>query len=143
MSIDRIVGEGGRATGIALADGRTVRASQFVASTIDVHTTLEDMLGREQLPEPFRKKLDNFGRIRLDTVRADALHESPSFAAAFDPNVNRAMKWSLGAESMQDLFDAHQDVAAGRIRNQFGRGRSACSIRPRHRPASTPPMPGM
>src|SRR5262245_11734463 len=44
--VERIVIEGGRATGIALADGRTVRASQFVASTIDVHQTFETMIGR-------------------------------------------------------------------------------------------------
>ena len=40
VNIDRIVVEGGRATGIALADGRTVRA-KFVASTIDVHQSFE------------------------------------------------------------------------------------------------------
>ena len=40
--VARIVIEGGRATGIALADERTVRARQFVASTLDVHQTFED-----------------------------------------------------------------------------------------------------
>ena len=52
--------EGGKATGIALKDGRTVRAKQFVASTLDVHQTFEDCIGREQLPAAFLKKLDNF-----------------------------------------------------------------------------------
>src|ERR1700756_62163 len=33
IAIERIVLEGGRATGIALADGRTVRARKFLAST--------------------------------------------------------------------------------------------------------------
>ena len=41
-NIDRIVIEGGKATGIVLEDGRTVRAKQFVASTLDVHQTFED-----------------------------------------------------------------------------------------------------
>src|SRR5713101_8866530 len=59
VAIDRIVIEGGRASGIALADGRTVRA-KFVASTLDVHQTFEKLVGREQLPEPFRRKLDHF-----------------------------------------------------------------------------------
>ena len=40
-----------------LADGRTVRARQFVASTIDVHQTFETMIGRAQLPEDFCRKL--------------------------------------------------------------------------------------
>ena len=60
VAIERILLEGGRASGIVLADGRTVRARQFVASTLDVHQTFEKLIGREQLPEPFRRKLDGF-----------------------------------------------------------------------------------
>src|SRR5260370_21886480 len=56
-ALARIVVEGGRATGIALADGRTVRADQFVASTIDVHQTFESLVGRAQLPAAFAARL--------------------------------------------------------------------------------------
>src|SRR6187551_437124 len=52
---DKIIIENGRASGIELDDGRTVRARQFVASTIDVHQTFEQMVGREQLPAAFLK----------------------------------------------------------------------------------------
>lgn len=48
VELDRIVIEGGKATGIALKDGRTVRARQFVASTLNVHQTFEDYIGRAQ-----------------------------------------------------------------------------------------------
>src|SRR5262249_14717862 len=60
VDIDRIVIEGGRAGGIALADGRTVRARACVASTIDVHQTFETLIGREQLPQNFLRRLDGF-----------------------------------------------------------------------------------
>ena len=44
------------------------------------------------------------GRCSACTSR---LHESPRFAAEkFDPNINRTLKWSIGAETMQDLFVA-------------------------------------
>jgi len=126
VAIDRIVIENGRATGIALADGRTVRARQFVASTIDVHQTFESLIGREQLPEAFRQKLDTFQYTAWSLFGLHlALHESPRFAAeTFDPNINRTLKWSIGAETMQDLFSAHQDVMAGRVPTivQFGAG---------------------
>lgn len=126
VAIDKIVVEGGRATGIALKDGRTVRARQFVASTIDVHQTLEDLLGREQLPQVFADKLDKFQYTAWTLYGLHlALHESPRFAAEkFDPNINRAMKWSLGAETMEDLYSAHMDVQAGRVPKviQFGSG---------------------
>jgi phytoene dehydrogenase-like protein len=124
--IDRIVVEGGRATGIALDDGRTIKASRFVASTIDVHQTFESLIGREQLPEHLRTRLDAFQYTAWTLFGLHlALHESPRFAAeAFDPNINRALKWSIGAETMADLAAAHADVQAGRVPSlvQFGSG---------------------
>jgi phytoene dehydrogenase-like protein len=124
--IDRIVVEGGRATGIALADGRTVRARQFVASAIDVHQTFDGLIGRHQLPAEFRRKLDGFKYTPWTLFGLHlALHESPRFTAeSHDPNLARALKWSVGADTMEELFSAHQDVAAGRIPKlvQFGAG---------------------
>jgi phytoene dehydrogenase-like protein len=116
VGIDRIIIEGGRANGIALADGRTVRA-KFIASTLDVHQTFERLIGGEQFPEPFRRKLNAFQYTPWVLYGLHlALHESPRFAAAsFDPNIDRALKWSIGAETMEDLFAAHRDVQAGRV----------------------------
>jgi len=54
-----------------------------------------------------------------------ALHEAPQFsAAAFDPNINRTLKWSIGADTMEELFSAHEDVKANRVPRivQFGSG---------------------
>ena len=68
--IDRIVIEGGRATGIALDDGRTVRARQFVASTIDVHQTFEGLIGREQLPDALQREARRLPVHGLDAVRS-------------------------------------------------------------------------
>jgi phytoene dehydrogenase-like protein len=126
VRIDRIVVESGRATGIALADGRTVRARQFVASAIDVHQTFDGLIGRHQLPAEFRRKLDGFKYTPWTLFGLHlALHESPRFTAeSHDPNLARALKWSVGADTMEELFSAHQDVAAGRIPKlvQFGAG---------------------
>ena len=126
VSIDRIVIENGRASGIELADGRTVRARQFVASTLDVHQTFETLVGRAQLPAVFLKKIDDFQYTAWSLFGLHlALNESPRFAAeSFDSNINRTLKWSIGAETMDDLFSAHQDVQAGRVPKivQFGSG---------------------
>jgi phytoene dehydrogenase-like protein len=126
VNIDRIVIENNRAAGIELADGRTVRARQFVASTLDVHQTFEKLIGREQFPEAFRSKLDGWKYTTWTLFGLHlALHESPSFSAAsFDPNINRTLKWSIGADTMEDLFAAHHDVEAGRVPKivQFGSG---------------------
>jgi phytoene dehydrogenase-like protein len=126
VALERIVIEGGRATGVALADGRTVRARQFVASTVDVHQTFESLIGRAQIPAALAAKLDNFQYTKWALFGLHlALNESPRFAAAtFDPNIDRALKWSIGAETMEDLFAAHQEVMAGKVPSivQFGSG---------------------
>ncbi len=125
-AIDRIVLEGGKATGIALSDGRNVRARQFVASTLDVHQTFETYIGRAQLPAAFVQKLDKFQYTSWSIFGLHlALHEPVRFSAErFDPNIHRTLKWSLGAETMDDLLAAHKDVTAGRVPKivQFGSG---------------------
>lgn len=117
LDIEKIVIEGGKATGIALADGRTVRARQFVASTLDVHQTFEKLIGRQQLPAAFLSKLDKFQYTAWSLFGLHlAMHEPARLTAeAFDPNIHRTLKWSLGAETMDDLMAAHKDVIAGRV----------------------------
>jgi phytoene dehydrogenase-like protein len=126
VEIAGIIVENNKATGIELADGRSVRARQFVASTIDVHQTFEKLIGREQLPTAYRAKIDKFQYTKWSLYGLHlALNESPRFAAEkFDPNINRVQKWSIGAETMDDLFSAHEDTKNGRVPKiiQFGAG---------------------
>ena len=126
VSIDRIMMEGGKATGIVLADGRTVRAGQFVASTLDVHQTFETLIGRAQLPAAYADKLDRFQYTAWTLFGVHyALAETPHFSAeAFDPNIRQTLKWNLGAETMGDLVSAFEDVKANRVPRvvQFGSG---------------------
>ncbi|AMN38854.1 phytoene desaturase family protein [Rhodoplanes sp. Z2-YC6860] len=126
VNIDNILIEGGKASGIVLRDGRTVRAKQFVASTLDVHQTFETLIGREQMPTAFLKKLDGFQYTKWSLYGLHlAMHEPARLTSeAFDPNIGRTLKWSLGAESMEDLMAAHKDVVAGKVPSlvQFGCG---------------------
>ncbi len=78
--------------------------------------------------------------LHLALDRAGAAH-----AEAFDPNIHRTLKWSLGAETMEDLMAAHKDVMAGKRAADRAVRRGAAqraSIRPRRRPASTRNTPG-
>jgi phytoene dehydrogenase-like protein len=126
VAIERIILEGGKASGIAVTDGHTVRARKFVASTLDVHQTFEKYIGRAQLPAAFMQKLEQFQYTSWSIFGLHlALHEPVRFAAEkFDPNIFHTLKWSLGAETMEDLLAAHKDVAAGRVPKivQFGSG---------------------
>jgi phytoene dehydrogenase-like protein len=136
--VSRIVVENNRATGIELADGTTVRARRFVASSIDVHQTFEKLIGPEQMPEAYRAKVRDFKNTAWTLFGVHfALNESPDFSAArSDPNLNVCQKWNVGAESIADLLSAHDDVKAGRVPRvvQFGSGALSAND-----PAQAPP----
>jgi len=124
--VERIVVSGGRATGIELVDGRSFKAGQFVASSLDLHQTLERMVGAEQLPDEFNDRLKSFHYTNWSLFGLHlALREPPNYlSAAFDPNVNEVLKYNIGSESVADLVAAHDQVEAGIIpsRVQFGAG---------------------
>ncbi len=136
--VSRIMVEGGRASGIETADGAAIRARKFVASTANVHQTFEEMIGRDQLPAAYRAKLDRFKYTAWTLFGVHfALDESPNFSAAkFDPALNLAQKWNVGAESIADLMSAHEDVKNGRVPRvvQFGSGALSAND-----PAQAPP----
>jgi phytoene dehydrogenase-like protein len=124
--VERIVVEGGKATGVELADGRVLKARSFVASTVDVHQTFETMLGREQLPAELAARVERFHYTAWSLFGLHlALREPPRYAsAAFDPNVDAALKYNVGSETIASLVDAHDAVEAKRIpeTTQFGAG---------------------
>jgi phytoene dehydrogenase-like protein len=124
--VERIVVEGGRATGVELADGRTFRAGQFVASSVDVPQTFGRMVGLEQLPGDYRAKVEGFKQTAWTLFGIHlALREAPRYTSTdFDPNINNALKYNVGCESMEQLFALHAEVAEGKVpsRISFGTG---------------------
>jgi phytoene dehydrogenase-like protein len=124
--VDRIAVDGGRATGVELADGRTFRARRFVASAVDVAQTFRTMVGFDQLPEAYRRKVDTFKQTGWTLFGVHlALREPPRYSSSsFDPNIDGALKYNIGCESLEQLFALHEEVAEGKIpsRVSFGTG---------------------
>ena len=147
VRIDRIVIEGGRATGIALDDGRTVRAKQFVASTIDVHQTFESLIGREQLPAAAAIEARRLPIHRLDAVR-------PAPRAAREPALcGGGVRSEHQSRAEMEHRRRHDGGPVLRASRRAGRTRAfarairlgsvePASIRRRRRPESTRPTPG-
>lgn len=124
--VSNIVVDGGRATGVELSDGRSLKARQFVASTIDVPQTFNKLVGRDQLPAEYRTKIDNFKQTAWSLFGVHlALKDAPNYVGSdFSPHLNSAQKFNVGAETMEELFELHNQVAQGRIPDltSFGTG---------------------
>lgn len=124
--VDRIIVEGGRATGVALADETEYKARQFVASTVDVGQTFRKMVGFEQLPEAYQDKVDAFKHTGWTLFGIHmAIKELPRYTSTdFDPNINKALKYNIGCESLEQLFALHDEVAHNKMPSQvsFGTG---------------------
>jgi phytoene dehydrogenase-like protein len=124
--VDRISIEGGRAAGVELQDGRTIRARHFVASTVDVRQTFEQLVGLEQLPQAYQDRVKSFQYTGWTLFGLHlSLRELPRYLGTdFDPHVNEALKVNVGCESLEQLFALHDEVAHDKVpsRISFGAG---------------------
>jgi phytoene dehydrogenase-like protein len=130
VEIERVVVEGGRATGVELADGTTLRSKSFVASTIDPSTTFDELIGREQLPKHYAQKVDRFKYTAWTLFGLHlALNEPPRYISAeYEPAIQQALKFSIGAESLADLMSTHAEVSQGKIPSLINFGAGALSV---------------
>ncbi|WP_022884479.1 phytoene desaturase family protein [Glaciibacter superstes] len=124
--VSKIVVDGDKATGVVLSDGREIGARQFVASCIDVPQTFNKLVGRDQMSTEYLTKVDNFKQTAWGLFGIHlALNEAPRYIGSdFNPNINHALKYNVGAETMEDLFGLHAQVAEGRVPDlvSFGTG---------------------
>jgi phytoene dehydrogenase-like protein len=58
--VDRVTVEGGRATGVLLADGSRVNARHAVLADVDAPTLFGELVGPDHLPASFLRRLGNF-----------------------------------------------------------------------------------
>jgi phytoene dehydrogenase-like protein len=124
--VARIVIEGGRATGVELSSGEQFRARQFVASTLGPHQTFFDYVGESQLSLELRERVAAFKYTSWALFGAHfALKQAPNYpASARNPLVNRAQKYHIGEESLEDVERQHHAIVNKLIleKPQFGGG---------------------
>ncbi|MBI3626161.1 MAG: NAD(P)/FAD-dependent oxidoreductase [Candidatus Rokubacteria bacterium] len=119
QKIRAITVEQGRATGIELADGRRIKARAFVASSLNPHQTLQELVGMDKLNPMARVGL----RAYLYQIVGPlfgvhlSLNEPPRYAArGTHPDVDQAFLTILGLDSPDQIYGLHA---------QFGRGELA------------------
>ena len=121
-AVARVVLEGGRATGLVLADGRTVEARRAVASNVEVRPTMLDLVGEQNLDADFARKVRRYksDAIVLFTPHL-ALNEAPAYTAAeSNPDVAEAFAVGWGVESTEDLESQFADARAGVVPSRPG-----------------------
>lgn len=110
--VTRILVEAGRATGVELLNGDTIRAGQLVASSIDVYQTFLQLLAPEELPAGLAERVR---QVEPDEFAVFAVHlalrRPLGYAAGGD--LDRALKVDVGLESTADVDGLWRDVRAG------------------------------
>ncbi|MBG0832816.1 NAD(P)/FAD-dependent oxidoreductase [Planomonospora sp. ID67723] len=123
---ERILVDDGRATGVRLAGGDTLTARRFVASAVDAPQTVRlagpDNFGAEIAAKVAAYKWAAHSLVSLHL----ALDEAPRYrAAAFEPDVDRAFLFVLGADDSEQLGRTFDQIHQGRLPDRMA-GNGAC-----------------
>src|SRR5262245_31240494 len=111
--VTKIKVEGGRATGVVLANGDELDADTIVTTTHPKITFLRH-IDREQLPADFVESIERW-KTRSGTVKVNlAIDRLPEFTAkpGFDPELHGGT--IVLADSLDEIETAFQDAVAGR-----------------------------
>lgn len=135
--IQKITMENGAATGLLLDDGTEIKA-RAVISTIDLHQTFCDYVGKEYLEEEFTKSIDGWLWEHWSLLGTHlALNEAPKFTAAEkNPEIEKAFVYVLGYESDEDFIEHYEAIEKGKNDGKIGFN---CCFPTIHDPSQAPP----
>jgi phytoene dehydrogenase-like protein len=112
--VERVLVEGGKAVGVALASGEEIRA-KVVVSTLHPRTAFLEQVGRQHLPADFATDIERW-KTRSGVVKINlALAELPDFTA--DPGVEQQEHHTGSVEmapTMEYIERAFQDARDGK-----------------------------
>jgi len=117
--IKRILIEDGQALGVETSTGRKLYA-KVVVSTVDLQTTFQTLVGQEHIPQELTQQVKDF---QLEEFSLFVLHavlgEAPQVDAKED-HVSKALRWTLGFESAEDIQEHIAQIQAGEVPDRLG-----------------------
>ena len=122
--VTKILMHNGRATGVELAEGRTLSA-KAVMSTLDPHTTFLDLVGAKNLHGDLKSLVEGWKYDKWSFFTLHVASKEPPRYKCDDPWVNEAFMTILGIESTDQLLAHWDNVVAGKIDANFG-GHATC-----------------
>ncbi len=116
----------GRAIGVLLEDGTALQAKKAVVSSVNVVSSILDLVGEEYIDRGIVRKVRTFkwSEWALFGVHM-ALNEPPRHTASrSNPDVDLALKYICGIESTSDIDRLWRDIRAGNLSKEpvFGSG---------------------
>ncbi len=118
QTIRAITVEQGRATGIELADGRRIKARAFVASNLNPHQTLQELVGADRLSPMARVGLQSYIYQIVGPLFSVhlSLNEPPRYAARdTHADLDQAFLTILGLESPEQIYGLHPQFKKGEL----------------------------
>ncbi len=118
--VTQILVEEGRAVGVELAGGRRI-FGRAVVSTIDPATTFR-LTGEHQVPSDLLERLARYQPDELSLFAVHlALKNPPRFrAAVVNHDVNRALRYGIGLESVADHVALWDELRRGELPTRAG-----------------------
>ncbi|MFC7216102.1 phytoene desaturase family protein [Saliphagus sp. GCM10025334] len=109
--------EDGEAVGVELADGKEFGARRFVASAVNPHLTFEEFVGLDHLDESLAAGIEaevkDFAYTDWSLLGTHfGLEEAPEYPTESVPEINNALKYNIGLESVDDILAAHESKVA-------------------------------
>jgi phytoene dehydrogenase-like protein len=123
--VTKILMENGRAVGIQIAEGRTLR-SKVVMSTLDPQTTFFDLVGAEHLPGDLGQSVEGWKADKWSYYTLHVATKEPPQYKCDDPWINDAFMTVVGIEGLDSLLAHWDNVVAGKIDLENLGGHATC-----------------
>ncbi len=141
--VERIIVNGGEATGVELAPGssypqRVITARKAIVAGIDHVQTFLTLVGEEQLASSLVEKIKGWKLEEWALLGIHlALNEPARYKAArFNPDIDQALMWSFGYDHPDDLAEHWREIRAGELPSRPG---GNCTCLTRFDPSQAPP----
>ncbi|MEE8372999.1 MAG: NAD(P)/FAD-dependent oxidoreductase [Dehalococcoidia bacterium] len=122
--VTNIIMESGRAVGVEIAEGRTLRG-KAIMSTLDPHTTFLDLVGAENVPADLKESVEGWKYDKWSYYTLHVVTKEPPQYTTDDPWVNDAFMNIVGFEGMDQILAHWDNVVSGKIGDNFG-GHATC-----------------
>lgn len=115
--IDRIIVDNGRVKGVEMYDG-TIYEADAVVSTLDMNQTFFKYIGEEIIDSDFAESIKMWMWEHWSFLSAHISIDGPppKFKAGLEnPDIEKALIYTVGCESISDFMEQDSDIKAGRL----------------------------